>query len=88
MGATGAGKTTLCLALSGLVPHATGGVIRGDVWVDDRNTKRCSVAKLATTVGHVFQDSESQLFNMRVEDEVAFGPESLSVPPSDDSEVF
>lgn len=80
MGPTGAGKTTLSLSLSGLVPHATGGVIRGDVWVDGRNTKRCSVADLATVVGHVFQDSESQLFNMSVEDEAAFGPESLGVP--------
>lgn len=80
MGPTGAGKTTLCLALSGLVPHATGGVIRGNVWIADRNTKQANVADLATVVGHVFQDSESQLFNMSVEDEVAFGPETLGVP--------
>ncbi|RME44918.1 MAG: ATP-binding cassette domain-containing protein [Chloroflexi bacterium] len=80
MGPTGAGKTTLCLAISGLVPHATGGVIRGDVWVAGRNTKQCSVADLATQIGLVFQDSESQLFNMSVEQEVAFGPENLGLP--------
>ncbi len=80
MGATGAGKTTLCLALTGLVPHATGGIIRGDVRVEGRNTKQCSVADLATLVGLVFQDSESQLFNMSVEQEAAFGPESLGLP--------
>ena len=80
MGPTGAGKTTLCLALNGLVPHATGGTFRGDVWVRERNTKSHPVAALATEVGLVFQDAESQLFNMTVEDEVAFGPESLGLP--------
>ena len=80
MGATGAGKTTLCLALNGLVPQSTGGTFRGDVWVAGRNTKAHPVAALATEVGLVFQDAESQLFNMTVEDEVAFGPESLGLP--------
>jgi energy-coupling factor transport system ATP-binding protein len=80
LGPTGAGKTTLCLALNGLVPHSTGGAFRGDVWVAGRNTKTQPVAELATQVGVVFQDSESQLFNMTVEDEVAFGPESLGLP--------
>lgn len=80
MGPTGAGKTTLCLALNGLVPHATGGTFRGDVWIAERNTKSHPVATLATEVGLVFQDAESQLFNMTVEDEVAFGPESLGLP--------
>ena len=80
MGRIGAGKTTLCLALNGLVPHATGGVIRGDVTVLDRNTKTQTVADLAARVGLVFQNPEEQLFHMRVEDEVAFGPENLGLP--------
>jgi energy-coupling factor transporter ATP-binding protein EcfA2 len=82
MGAVGAGKTTLCLALNGLVPQSTGGVFRGDVWIGDYNTKRQPVAELSTRVGVVFQEPESQLFNMTVEDEVAFGPESLGLPAS------
>ena len=80
MGRIGAGKTTLCLALSGLVPHATGGVIRGNVTVLGRNTKPQTVADLAAHVGLVFQNPEEQLFHMRVEDEVAFGPENLGLP--------
>jgi energy-coupling factor transporter ATP-binding protein EcfA2 len=79
MGPTGAGKTTLCLALNGLVPQSTGGSFRGNVWVAGRNTKTYPVAELATVVGLVFQDAESQLFNMTVEDEVAFGPEGLGL---------
>jgi energy-coupling factor transporter ATP-binding protein EcfA2 len=80
MGPIGAGKTTLCLALNGLVPQSTGGIFRGDVWVAGCNTKTHSVAELAIEVGIVFQDPESQLFNITVEDEVAFGPESLGLP--------
>ncbi|MBN1315698.1 MAG: ATP-binding cassette domain-containing protein [Anaerolineales bacterium] len=81
LGPTGVGKTTLCLALNGIVPHSAGGVFKGDVWVLDNNTKQTDVATLASMVGIVFQDPESQFFNMTVEDEVAFGPESLGLEP-------
>jgi energy-coupling factor transporter ATP-binding protein EcfA2 len=80
LGRVGAGKTTLCMALNGLVPHATGGSFRGDVMVLGRNTKQHPVADLARSVGLVFQDPETQLTQMRVEDEIAFGLENLGVP--------
>jgi energy-coupling factor transporter ATP-binding protein EcfA2 len=83
LGRVGAGKTTLCMALNGLVPHATGGRFRGDVTVLGMNTKRRPVADLARSVGLVFQDPETQLTQMRVEDEIAFGPENLGVPPAE-----
>jgi len=81
MGPTGVGKTTLCLALNGIVPQSTGGTIRGEVVVAGLNTRRHPVPELAARVGIVFQDPESQFFNMTVEDEVAFGPESLGLDP-------
>ena len=80
LGRVGAGKSTLCMALNGLVPHATGGIFRGDVTVLGRNTKEHPIADLARSVGLVFQDPEMQLTQMRVEDELAFGPENLGVP--------
>jgi energy-coupling factor transporter ATP-binding protein EcfA2 len=83
MGPTGVGKTTLCLALNGIVPHSTGGIMGGNVWIEGVNTKESDVATLASMVGIVFQDPESQFFNMAVEDEVAFGPESLGVDPNE-----
>ncbi len=83
MGRTGAGKTTLSMVLNGLVPHATGGELRGEVRVAGRSPQAESVAAMAATVGIVFQDPESQLFNMTVEDEVAFGLESLGLPRSE-----
>jgi len=83
LGRVGAGKTTLCMALNGLVPQATGGIFRGNVRVLGLNTKEHPVADLAQHVGLVFQDPESQLVQMRVEDEVAFGPENLGVPAAE-----
>jgi len=81
MGPTGVGKTTLCLTLNGIVPQSTGGTIHGEVVVGGFNTRQHPVPELASRVGIVFQDPESQFFNMTVEDEVAFGPESLGLDP-------
>ncbi len=83
LGRVGAGKTTLCMALNGLVPHATGGRFRGDVLVVDQNTRHHAVPDLARLVGLVFQDPETQLTQMRVEDEIAFGLENLGLPPAE-----
>jgi energy-coupling factor transporter ATP-binding protein EcfA2 len=85
-GTTGSGKSTLCLALNGLVPHSTGGSIGGDVLIGDWNTKRVKVPQLATRVGLVFQDPESNLVGLSVQDEIAFGPENLGVPPAEIAE--
>ncbi len=81
MGPTGVGKTTLCLAMNGIVPQSTGGVMSGQVTVLGHDTRTTPVAQLAAHVGIVYQDPESQLFCTTVEDEVAFGPENLGVPP-------
>ncbi len=83
MGPTGCGKTTLCLALNGLVPQAAGGEFSGRVVVAGMDTREHTTAEMSEKVGLVFQDAESQLFNMTVEEEVAFGLESLSVPPQE-----
>lgn len=80
MGPTDAGKTTLCLALNGLAPQATAGDFEGRVVVADRNTMNHTVAELSQVVGLVFQDPDAQLFSMTVEEEVAFGLESLGLP--------
>lgn len=83
IGPTGVGKTTLCLALNGIVPQSTGGVIRGDVLVNGLNTKHNSVSELAQHVGLVFQDPETQLFNLTVESELAFGLETRGLARSE-----
>jgi energy-coupling factor transport system ATP-binding protein len=67
MGQNGAGKTTLIKHFNGLLKPT-----KGDILVDGVNTKKTSVAKLAQTVGFVFQNPDTQLFCETVEDEVAF----------------
>jgi len=86
MGPTGVGKSTLCMALNGLVPQATGGDISGSVSVLGRDPRRTPVADLAAHVGIVYQDADSQLFSATVEDEVTFGPENLGVPTQEIAE--
>ncbi len=80
LGPNGAGKSTLCMMANGLVPHALPGDLEGTAEVFGMDIRRSSVAQLATKVGMVFQEPESQLFSMSVEEEVAFGPENLGVP--------
>ncbi len=80
MGPTGAGKTTLCLALNGIIPHVCGGKFIGDILINGMNTKEVTISEIAKVLGIVFQDPESQLFCMTIADEVAFGMENQGVP--------
>jgi energy-coupling factor transport system ATP-binding protein len=78
-GPSGSGKTTLCSCINGLVPHFHEGELEGDVLVRGYNTKKARIGGLASLVGMVFQDPESQLVTSSVADEVAFGPENFGV---------
>lgn len=79
-GPSGSGKTTLCSCINGLIPHYHEGTLTGEVLVGPYNTKKARVGGLASLVGMVFQDPESQLVTNSVSDEVAFGPENLGIP--------
>lgn len=76
VGPSGAGKTTLCQAISGVVPHYFGGSIAGEVVVNGMSTMNSSMGELAGAVGTVLEDYESQLVTMTVQEEVAFALES------------
>lgn len=80
LGANGAGKSTLCLLANGLIPHTVRGDLSGSVRVFGEDIGSRTVAQLSSRVGMVFQEPESQLFCMTVEEEVAFGPENLGIP--------
>ncbi len=79
-GPAGSGKTTLCSCINGLIPHFHEGELTGDVTVGPYNTRKVRVGGLASLVGMVFQDPETQLFSPTVEDEIAFAPENLCLP--------
>lgn len=79
VGPSGAGKSTLCYTLNGLVPQFLPGRLVGGVEVLGRPVRGQKVSTLASQVGLVFQDFESQLFSTNVELEVAFAPENFGV---------
>ncbi|UED86695.1 ABC transporter ATP-binding protein [Streptomyces profundus] len=80
VGPSGAGKSTLLNAVSGLVPHFTGGVLGGRVTVAGRDTATHPPRELADVVGTVGQDPLAHFVTDTVEDELAYGMESLGVP--------
>ncbi|RSS45052.1 ATP-binding cassette domain-containing protein, partial [Streptomyces sp. WAC07061] len=82
VGPSGVGKSTLLGAVSGLVPHFTGGTLRGRVTVAGRDTRTHMPRELADVVGTVGQDPVSHFVTDLVEDELAYGMESLGLPPA------
>ncbi|MFQ6126296.1 MAG: ABC transporter ATP-binding protein [Candidatus Heimdallarchaeota archaeon] len=78
-GPAGAGKTTLCNTLNGLVPHFFRGKLSGKVVIQGLETKKHTIAYLSHRVGLLFQDPAAQLVAPTVEDEVAFGAENYGI---------
>jgi len=82
VGPTGAGKSTLLRAVNGLVPHFSGGRLAGRVTVAGRDTRTHPPRELADVVGMVLQDPAAGFVTDAVEDELAYGMESLGLPPT------
>ena len=82
VGPTGSGKSTLLRTLNGLVPHFSGGTLTGSVVVAGRNTREHRPRDLADLVGFVVQDPTSAFVTDTVEDEIAYGMETLGVEPA------
>lgn len=80
-GPTGCGKSTLLRTLNGLIPHASGGVLSGNVTIDETYLADQSLAVICQHVGLLFQNPDDQFFCTVVEDELAFGLENLGIPP-------
>ncbi len=78
LGQNGSGKTTLAKHVNGLLRPASGRVL-----IDGEPTAGQTVARLAATVGFVFQNPDDQLFERSVEREVAFGPRNLGIPAAE-----
>ncbi|MDT0377177.1 ATP-binding cassette domain-containing protein [Streptomyces sp. DSM 42041] len=81
VGPSGVGKSTLLGTVSGLVPHFTGGTLHGRVTVDGRDTRTRKPRELADVVGTVGQDPLAHFVTDTVEDELAYGMESLGLAP-------
>ncbi|MFI2029141.1 ABC transporter ATP-binding protein [Streptomyces buecherae] len=81
VGPSGVGKSTLLGTVSGLVPHFSGGTLHGTVTVAGRDTRTHRPRELADVVGTVGQDPLAHFVTDTVEDELAYGMESLGLPP-------
>ncbi|MEN6343359.1 MAG: energy-coupling factor transporter ATPase [Methanospirillum sp.] len=80
-GPTGAGKTTLCLAASGVLHHDYGGASSGRIALMGRDVAEYDgLAEIGRHVGVVFDDPDAQLIFTTVEEEIASGLEGLPLP--------
>ncbi len=80
-----AGKTTLCYALSGLIPHFFKGAYGGDVFIGEMEVFTSDSSDITAKVGLVFENPFSQMTGAKftVYDEIAFGLENLGIPRED-----
>ncbi len=82
-GPSGAGKTTLCKAMTGIIPYYMGGRYSGDVKVLGETTKGRRVSDIAMRVGFIMEDYESQLVSLTAGEEVSFGLLNHAFSPSE-----
>lgn len=81
VGPSGSGKSTLCMLLNGIIPQILGGKLTGTITVDGHDIAKTPVQELAQSAGMLFQDPEWMFATLKVEDEIAFGPENLRRDP-------
>jgi energy-coupling factor transport system ATP-binding protein len=80
IGPTGSGKSSLLRLINGLVPHHTGGILAGDVSVDGHSTQLVKPGGMAHLIGIVGQNPANGFVADTVEEELAFGMETLNLP--------
>lgn len=68
LGPNGAGKSTLFHLFNGLLKPTT-----GTVTIDGLETNKQNLPLIRSNVGMVFQDSDDQIFNSTVRQEIAYG---------------
>jgi len=79
IGRNGSGKSTLAKNLNALLLPTS-----GEIWIDGYNTRDPeSLWQVRQRAGMVFQNPDNQLVSSIVEDDVAFGPENLAIPPDE-----
>ena len=74
----GAGKSTLLLHLNGFLTPMSGSVRVGDLPV-----MKSTLPAIRRSIGMIFQHPDDQLFMPTVQDDVAFGPLNLGLPPEE-----
>ena len=79
VGCNGSGKSTLARLANGLILPDY-----GVVSVDGKSTaEKSNLYEIRKKIGVVFQNPDNQMVTTIVEDDVAFGPENLGLPPAE-----
>jgi len=79
VGHNGSGKSTLAKHLNALLLPT-----EGSVWVNGLSTREAAhTLAIRSRVGMVFQVPDNQIVASTVEEDVAFGPENLGIPPEE-----
>lgn len=77
-GPSGSGKSTILSIVSGIIPHIERGLIKGDIFIDGKNTKDLKMKDITKSVGITLQNADEQITSEIVEDEIAFGLENMN----------
>ena len=81
MGQNGAGKTTFCRCINGLIPHRFRGGLEGCMLVDGTlDSFETPISKLCQYAGMVSSDPDAQFLRGTVEEEIVFAAENAQVP--------
>ncbi len=83
LGPSGAGKTTMCKAMAGIIPYYYGGRYAGSVEVLGEDTKGRRVSDIAMRLGLMLEDYESQLVSLTAGEEVSFSLLNQGFPPDE-----
>ena len=83
VGPTGSGKSTFLKALNGLNPFFTGGVLGGEISLENVALTGKRPQQLSHLVAYVEQQAESSFVAETVAEEIAFALEQLGIPASE-----
>jgi len=81
IGANGAGKTSLLLALVGVLVPKSGSIVAGG-----KTLGKGTLREIRSQIGMVFQNPDDQLFMPSIFEDVAFGPRNYGCPVEETEE--
>ncbi|GHV75785.1 putative ABC transporter ATP-binding protein [Spirochaetia bacterium] len=79
VGANGAGKTSLMLAMVGILPLVSGSLRIGGIELGAGTQDKRTLKDLRGQVSLVFQDPDDQLFMPSIYEDLAFGPRNMGL---------
>ena len=83
LGHNGSGKSTAAKLMNMILTPDSGKIYVAGKEISDQKMKESEVYEIRKNVGMVFQNPDNQIVATVVEEDVAFGPENLGVPPAE-----